>query len=335
MTVSLCFLKKFLSKLLYFVCHSNLVLLVHAVHDDDQTTLPAEPFFVDVTFPLMIRDNLHGIMPLQLTDFLVCLMFVSVGAVCRLFRVLFSFLKASKRPVIFSAIEPSKIPCTIEIEPPILSTTLLSGQVEASRLTGSSFFLAPIAVTFHLGSNHQQSGKHTRRKAFHRSVTRRPVISYRNFPPEIWAKIMGYLDWKSLGRFDSAIGIPKCLDSFRFFRSPALDQLPLHLLPLKWVKARSIRLCKLQSVLLPIDEDFFEDDDFFPSIPPSTLTALRFIDLSKLTTIDIYTDRNAPGLLSSIAKSKPALRSCKFEHSMELDEDFTSHDLGNPHTNFS
>ena len=206
----------------------------------------------------------------------------------------------------------------------------------SKRSATTTFAIEPSPpIIFHpgqaLSSNHQRSAKYIRRKALHRNATpRRPLlkVSYHRFPPEVWATIMRYLDWKSLGRFDSAIDILKCLDSFRFFRSPALDQLPLHLLPLKWVKNRGIRLYKLQSVLLPIDGDLF-DDGFLSSVPRSTVIALRSIDLSKLTTIDIYTDRNTPGLLSSISKSKPALLSCKFYHSSELDQDYFSHDLGN------
>ena len=253
-------------------------------------------------------------MLLEILDILVCLIFVFIH-VCSI--QFCHFFPSKRRPVTFTIEPPPNTPSVVPI------TIVPSAPIQP--------------ITFHVGShdlssNHQRSGKYFKRKTFHRIVTtRRPVkVLRQTFPPELWAMIIGFLDCQSQGRFDLAIDIRKCL-LLHFFTSPALEKLPLHLLPLQWIKTRHVRLSKLQSVLLRSDDEFPDDneDDFIPSVRRSTLVALKFIDLSKLTTIDIYTDGNTPGLLSSIARSKPALQSCKFSHSSHLDQDYCSHDLGN------
>ena len=235
-------------------------------------------------------------MLLEILDILVCLIFVFIH-VCSI--QFCHFFPSKRRPVTFTIEPPPNAP---SVEP----ITIVP--------------LAPIQpITFHVGSrdlslNHQRLGKYFKRKISHRVVTpRRPVkVLRQTFPPELWAMIIGFLDCKSVG-FDLAIDICKCL-LLHFFTSPALEKLPLHLLPLQWIKTRHVRLNKLQSVLLRSDDEFSDDNEdvFIPSVRRSTLVALKFIDLSKLTTIVIYTFRNTPGLLSSIDRSKPALQSCKF-----------------------
>lgn len=122
-------------------------------------------------------------------------------------------------------------------------------------------------------------------------VTGNKTNTRQMFSSEIWAMIIGFLDCQSLGRFDRAIDIRKCL-SLPFFTSPALEQLSLHLLPLEWMKTRYVRLYKLQSVLLRSDDDDDDDDSSSSAVAPSKLYkpsiygVLWFFNLSHLLTIE-------------------------------------------------